>query len=521
VRLALRGPLADAVTFDKNLSAAFVRDRAIDAANVITLWRGERSALPPIVLDAAGEVTSVATPIGLTTFVAGGPTGLATRDDGAVFASIDRGATWTRVAAPPAPLGDPAACGLVGCDLGAFLRVGWGPSREEATARPRRAAAQPAERARDAEPAVRLRCAFDGKADAKRLDRSWSLGAGPPSTPRPEPTARIGDRGAISFTRGTPTDVAARWVAPLDLDARVHTARGVSPEPFKRIDLRFGYVLTRTRALEPFVEGAPRAGCAAGVLEELGVVRRGIGCLDGVGVGVEIGGRTWVAYLDVSARALDLDLAGSPTLATSRRADPSDARARVSVAKWALPLALEGRALAAGARRDALVVALVDRDGGAVMSAITAADRAGVAARSTREGAAASIGPSEPLASLAALALGSSPACSGAAPHDEATLALAFTTQIALADDGARDLVALGEGGVAVVRWSSARACLDAIEIGARDLRYEATGGWRRAAVGVHEVVLRGARASAITVENGLEVRQPVRCTLERPRVHR
>ena len=211
----------------------------------------------------------------------------------------------------------------------------------------------------------------------------------------------------------------------------------------------------------------------------------------------------------MSARALDLDLVGGGRdHAASARAAPDERHARASIAKWPLPRALEGRALAVRrARRGALVVALVDRDGGAVMTTIDSPGRPGAAslARPSRS-------------PLAMVALGSSPACAGPTPSDEATLALAFTTQIALSDDGARDLVPAGEGGVALVRWSSARVCIDAIEIGARDLRYEASGGGRRAAAGVHEIVLRGARASVITIENGLEVRQPARCNSSRRR---
>jgi hypothetical protein len=55
--------------------------------------------------------------------------GLARLKDGRVWQSVDRGATWSEVAAPSAvkPNGwlDTHACSLVGCDLAQWYRIGW------------------------------------------------------------------------------------------------------------------------------------------------------------------------------------------------------------------------------------------------------------------------------------------------------------------------------------------------------------------------------------------------------------
>src|SRR5262249_7028139 len=59
----------------------------------------------------------------------------------------------------------------------------------------------------------------------------------------------------------------------------------------------------------------------------------------------------------------------------------------------------------------------------------------------------------------------------------EARVVLAYDAAIALADQGTPGIAASGVGGVAVVRWSAARACLDAIEMAVRDERYEQDPG--------------------------------------------
>lgn len=75
--------------------------------------------------------------------VSSGPLALARGKGGRAFQTTDRGTTWTEVAAPPSgrptPTFDVRSCSAVGCDLGAFYRVGWretspGPAKE---ARPR------------------------------------------------------------------------------------------------------------------------------------------------------------------------------------------------------------------------------------------------------------------------------------------------------------------------------------------------------------------------------------------------
>jgi hypothetical protein len=57
---------------------------------------------------------------------------LARTREGRIWQTLDRGASWSEVAGPPAvrPSGwiDPHACSLVGCDLGQWYRIGWAPT---------------------------------------------------------------------------------------------------------------------------------------------------------------------------------------------------------------------------------------------------------------------------------------------------------------------------------------------------------------------------------------------------------
>ena len=61
-----------------------------------------------------------------------GPVALARTREGRVWQTLDRGTTWSEVAAPPAmrPGGwlDVHACSIVGCDLGPWYRIGWAPT---------------------------------------------------------------------------------------------------------------------------------------------------------------------------------------------------------------------------------------------------------------------------------------------------------------------------------------------------------------------------------------------------------
>ena len=132
--------------------------------------------------------------------VASGPFALGRTQDGRFFQSMDHGASWAEVAAPPsgASSGDLRACSTAGCDLGGFYRVGWAvrPPRVEAAPTP----ARPAPEVRRTRP-IELSCRPAGAAQSKILARTGSspedLGLGHNRLPV------AGERNEISFIRNT------------------------------------------------------------------------------------------------------------------------------------------------------------------------------------------------------------------------------------------------------------------------------------------------------------------------------
>jgi hypothetical protein len=119
--------------------------------------------------------------------------------DGRLFQSLDHGATWTEIAAPPSggAAVDLRACSSAGCDLGGFYRVGW-------TARPPRAdvartVARPPPEVRRTKP-VELACRPSGPAQIKVLARTErspdDLGLGATRLPTAPP-----DKDDVAYVR--------------------------------------------------------------------------------------------------------------------------------------------------------------------------------------------------------------------------------------------------------------------------------------------------------------------------------
>jgi hypothetical protein len=132
--------------------------------------------------------------------VAAGPFALGRTEDGRFYQSIDHGASWVEVAAPPSgsASGDLRACSTAGCDLGGFYRVGWAvrPPRVEAVPTP----ARPAPEVRRTRP-IELSCRPGGAAQTKVLTRTANspedLGLGN------NRLAVAGERNEIGFIRNT------------------------------------------------------------------------------------------------------------------------------------------------------------------------------------------------------------------------------------------------------------------------------------------------------------------------------
>ncbi|MFT3768696.1 MAG: hypothetical protein QM820_24890 [Minicystis sp.] len=154
--------------------------------------RGGRSA--GVRIDAAGHLTVLPLPEGVTEVVTGGPFALAMaprEGDAAWFESLDGGANWTPIEAPPvgrleAPPDEhaPFACSSLGCAFGnGLVRLGWGSAAPqpvpELTLAP---AVNP--KLRDPSPPA-LRCQLDAP------EAPWIAAAPKPSAapPKPKPPA--------------------------------------------------------------------------------------------------------------------------------------------------------------------------------------------------------------------------------------------------------------------------------------------------------------------------------------------
>ncbi|HEY3817464.1 MAG TPA: hypothetical protein VGL81_09850 [Polyangiaceae bacterium] len=94
-------------------------------------WAMLGNALGAVEVGVDGSLQT--SPFTFERIASAGAIALARTREGRIWQTLDRGATWSEVAAPPAarPGGwvDPHACSLVGCDLGQWYRVGWAPTQ--------------------------------------------------------------------------------------------------------------------------------------------------------------------------------------------------------------------------------------------------------------------------------------------------------------------------------------------------------------------------------------------------------
>lgn len=107
-------------------------DRAwtVTAQGTLRGWAALGSAVGAVEIGVDGSLQT--SPFTFERISSAGAIALARTREGRIWQTLDRGATWAEVAAPPAarPGGwiDPHACSLVGCNLGQWYRVGWAPT---------------------------------------------------------------------------------------------------------------------------------------------------------------------------------------------------------------------------------------------------------------------------------------------------------------------------------------------------------------------------------------------------------
>jgi hypothetical protein len=165
---------------------------------------------------------------------------------------------------------------------------------------------------------------------------------------------------------------------------------------------------------------------------------------------------------------------------------------------------VRGISYGVGARGGAPVVVVVDAGGQASLAPV--------------DPELGTLGAEEPLRPLPEAALGSSPACAPRA--GEARVVLPFEGLIALDRAALRGVSPGTSGGVAVLRWSRDRACLDAVELPVHDDRFDESPGPYDPSGAVRKIVARfdgkgdrSGQATLLLVGMGTETRQRLTCS--------
>ncbi|MGK3961207.1 hypothetical protein WMF38_50150 [Sorangium sp. So ce118] len=523
--------------------------------------QGHAARLAPVTIDAAGRPRRHPLPPRASSIEASGPFALVETEDGRLFETIDRGKRWSPVAPPP---GSAAArlegCSAVGCRVGPFLRIGWASAPRSGAPPPDAAAAEPpagrAQREASVRPAppppvVRLACSFAGPLAAARVPESHGFGAVAAPPLRGASPLRLGTLGQLTLPSSSAAllapfaDAELAWIAPLDVGAEIRRAvvplgsAGLAQLAYRPYEAQVGLAIDRDGRVAPVAAGA-REACLAGVLDAALVTRPIGGCAPPRAVGVDLGDRA----IFLSPRHDGLAVSAVELREGARRAastgahlgsggpPPALRELHVQRAARAAPAsALQARfAYGAGARGGEPVFVAVSASGGAVLSPV--------------DPELGTLGPEEALAPLGELGAGSAPSC--APRRGEARVVLPFDSEIGLVPGALPGVIEAGTAGVAVIRWSRDRACLDAVELNVRDERYETDLGFYEPPGTVKKLVARfagpapatasGAPARAarggsgpappprsepvqgagggklVLVLHGQEVRQPVRC---------
>ncbi|WP_437720694.1 hypothetical protein [Sorangium sp. So ce861] len=548
VRFARGEPPLHLPSYGDGRSGLLSRALAAHADGAVEGWLPAQGAvgLAPIAIDAAGRLRRLPLPARASSLEASGPFALVETEDGRLFETIDRGRRWTPVAPPP---GGSAArlsgCSAVGCRLGPFLRIGWASAASGGGARaaspPDAAAAEPSpRRGRDGPPrppapppVARLACRFAGPIAAARVPESHGFGAVAAPPVRTASPLRLGSLGVLTLPPvggalpAAVADAELAWIAPLDLRAEIRRASvpvagaELSQLAYRPYEAQVGLAIDRDGRVAPVAVG-PRDACLAGLLDAARVTRPIGGCAPQPSVGVDLGDRAVFLsprYDGLAVSAVDLrgEAGAARGAPASARPFGSGALRELHVQPAAPMVGPQARfAFGAGARGGAPVAVAVAGDGGAVLSPV--------------DPELGELGPEEALAPLGELAAGSASSC--APRRGEARVVLPFDTEIGLAPGALPGIAEAGTAGVAVIRWSRDRACLDAVELNVRDERYEADLGFYEPPGVVKKLVARfagpppAASRSArgepargagggtlVLVQPGQEVRQPVQCT--------
>ena len=457
-------------------------------------------------VDSAGRLHARLPPPRANAIHPAGPSALLQTDDGLFFETSDFGRRWVEAAPPPGDVFVRASgCSAVGCRIGSLLRLGWADPRDPAAARAVAEgppAADPLALARvlrdrrqyrrppSLPPVARLACEIAGPAEGTRLPDSFGFGVTPAPVPRGVGAGRLGTLGVLVLPwSGGPQlsmsgDADLAWIAPFDLRARIRRATiplaSAALSTLTYRDATLGYVIDREGHVAPVAAGSPES-CLSGLLDPAGVSRPLGGCAPLPAVGVDLGDR--VVLLGSSHRGHTVSVvdlhAGKGALAPPPRELHAQPIAH-GESRFAYGAGARGGAGAAGGGRGGGR----PRPGAPVFVAVGGLGDAVLTPVDPERG---TFGPAERLAPLGELRAGSDPRC---APRpDQARVVLPFETEIGLAPGALPGVVASGTAGLAVIRWSATAACLDAIELGVRDERYEGELGYYEPSGTVKKIV--------------------------------
>jgi hypothetical protein len=431
-----------------------------------------------VVINPRGQARVRPLPSQPSAIATSGAFGMVQTEDGRLFETTDWGKRFVEVESPPGnALARLSNCSPAGCRIGPFVRLGWtgtsarpvaGSSVREDLQRElalRAVRDRQYRRPSPPPPLVSLTCSFASAGEGARLADSYGFGFTPTPAPRTQVPTRIGWSGTMLLPWNGSQIIASgdaeiAWVPLLDLDAPVRRiikplAKAGADMKHRPYEVRLGYVIDLEGKVSAIPIGAKET-CLAGLLDDVGLTRPSGGCAPDPSVGVDLGGRMVL----LSARA------GSHTLlavdAPASQGGPSLGLTQREIGQIAVAQGAHGYSFGVGSRGGAPVAVALDGRGDAVLSPID--DARGV------------FGPEEKLAPLLSVKLGTDPAC--APKPDQARVVLPFESAIGIDRKAMPGVYASGAFGIAVLRWSSAQACLDAVELSVRDERHEIDVGY-------------------------------------------
>lgn len=464
-----------------------------------------------ILIDGEGQAHQRPLPARTATLTTAGRFALVRTEENRYFETTNFGRTFEPIDPPPGRQAEPLMTSAVGVQVGPFLRLGWGAHTKPLPPPDPPPAETFSTQARRIPPAVRLACRFSGPPVSTRV--SDAVGLGLSKTPMPQTSpGRIPLLGAFYVPwRGLPNSLAgnAEFVSVplLDLAAPIRRAT----VPLSKLDnegrmsheMRLGFVLDGTTV---WPVAAERFGqCPAKLIDEAGVTVPFGTCVDDPSVGVVVDNRVFFVHPDASAYVMSahasivISTADLPT-DRSGKTKPRGTNFK-TLATRPVSGGIQRYKFASGVRGKTPVVVAIDGAGNATLAPIDA----------TR----GTVGPEEPLVSLSKLRPGHEASCTESA--DDSRVLFPFTTEIGIETRGLLGIRETEHGGVAILRWSKQRVCLEAIDVSVHDERHEADLMVHVSQGPIRKIVARFdkpnlGKGTLAVVTYGTEVRQPVVC---------